>query len=79
MKIQLLDYGEAIGTNQYLCLPKAELNTKTAAQLTSGELCCVQLDSISKKGLNQCGETCYLIPTFLTTYSKLKIPHDSMK
>ena len=32
-KIELLDYGEAIGTNQCLCVKKAELNTKTAALL----------------------------------------------
>ena len=41
---QLLDYGRAIGTNQCLCQHKAELNTKTAVQLSSGEVCGVQLN-----------------------------------
>ena len=39
---QLLDYGRVIGTNQCLCQDKAELSTKTAAQLSSGEVCRVQ-------------------------------------
>ena len=41
---QLLDYGRAIGTNQCLCQHKAGLNTKTAVQLSSGEVCAVQLN-----------------------------------
>ena len=39
---QLLDYGRANGTNQCICQHKAELNTKTAAQLSSGEVWGVQ-------------------------------------
>ena len=39
---QLCDYGRAIGTNQCLCQYKAELNTKTAAQISSGEVCGAQ-------------------------------------
>ena len=78
-KIQLLDYGEAIGTNQCLCLPKTELNTKTAAQLSSGKVCGVQLDSLSKKGLNQRGETCNP-HTYIFNYGwKAETPHDSTK
>ena len=34
-----------IGTNQCLCLPKAKLNTKTAAVLPSAQVCGVQIDS----------------------------------
>ena len=41
---QLVDNGRAIGTNQCLAQHKAELNTKTAAQLSSGEVCGVQLN-----------------------------------
>ena len=47
------DNDNVIGTNQCLCLPKAELNTKNS---TKRQLCCyldevfgVQLDSLEKK------------------------------
>ena len=62
----MLDDGEVIGsTNQWLCLPKAELNTKI---LTKGWVFGVQLDSLEKSFLANAETRKDLIPTFLPTY-----------
>ena len=81
--IQPLDDGEAIGNNQCLYLPKAELNTKNS---TKRQLCFRLLKLVVFKSIKlEKSVSVYvekrvtLIPTFLITYGKPKIPHESTK
>ena len=84
ISIQLQDDGEAIGTNQCMCLPKAELYTKNS---TKRQFCFrlvkfVLFNSIQleKRVSTNAEKRVTLITTFLTTYNRQpKFHHDSTK
>ena len=75
--IQHLDDGEAIGTKQWLCLPKAKLNTTNS---TIRWLCfrlvkfvVFEWIQLEKSVWTNAEKRITLIPTFLTTYGLIKL------